>query len=131
MSSNNTQLSNPEIYNVDKMRFSIAQKCEMKQENGPTIKYHRIPINTENDDGSFGELVFSTTELFSFGVSENKNESGKVTGYTLPLCLWNKEGASKSEKAFSDLLVRVCDRVKDHLILDDVRRSIGQKDLER
>jgi hypothetical protein len=131
MSANNTQLSNPETYNVDKMRFSIAQKCEMKPENGPSIKYHRIPISTENEDGSFGEFVLSTTELFSFGVSENKNDSGKVTGYTLPLCLWNKEGASKAEKSFSDLLVRVCDRVKDHLILDDVRRSIGQKDLER
>ena len=131
MSANNTQLSNPEIYNVDKMRFSIAQKCEMKPENGPPIKYYRIPISTENDDGSCGEFVLPTSELFSFGVSENKNDSGKVTGYTLPLCLWNKEGASKTEKAFSDLLMRVCERVKDHLIINDVRRSIGRPDLEK
>jgi hypothetical protein len=131
MSANNTQLSNPETYDVSKIRFANAQKCEMKPENGPVIKYYRIPISTENDDGSFGEFVLSTSELFSFGVSENKNDSGKVTGYTLPLCLWNKEGASKAEKALSDLLSRICERVKDHLIQDEVRRSIAKKDLER
>ena len=126
-----TCLSNPESYNVTKMRFGNAQKNELKQENGPVIKYFRIPVNTLNDDGSIGELVFETTELFSFGVSVNKNDADKITGYTLPLCLWNKDGASKAEKAFSDLLEKIVERCKDHLLQDDVRKSIGQPDLER
>ena len=127
-----TQLSNPESYDMSKMRFATTQKCEMKPKNGPPIKYYRIPISTENDDGSFGELVFTTTELFSFGVSENKSaESGDITGYTLPLCLWNKEGASKSEMMFSDLLYKICERVKDHLVQDEVRRSFLKPKLER
>lgn len=126
-----TCLSIPESYNVAKMRFGNAQKNELKQENGPVIKYFRIPVSTVNEDGSVGELVFETTELFSFGVSVNKNDSDKITGYTLPLCLWNKDGASKAEKAFSDLLEKIVERCKDHLLLDEVRKSIGQPDLER
>ena len=126
-----TYLSNPESYNVVKMRFGNAQKNELKQDNGPVIKYFRIPVSTVNADGTIGELVFETTELFSFGVSVNKNDSDKITGYTLPLCLWNKDGASKAEKTFSDLLEKIVERCKDHLLQDDVRKSIGQPDLER
>lgn len=126
-----TCLSNPESYNVAKMRFGNAQKNELKQENGPVIKYFRVPVSTVNEDGSIGELVFETTELFSFGVSVNKNDSDKITGYTLPLCLWNKDGASRAEKAFSDLLEKIVERCKDHLLQDEVRKSIGQPDLER
>jgi len=126
-----TCLSNPESYNVTKMRFGNAQKNELKQDNGPVIKYFRIPVSTVNADGGVGELVFETTELFSFGVSVNKNDSDKITGYTLPLCLWNKDGASRAEKTFSDLLEKIVERCKDHLLQDDVRKSIGQPDLER
>jgi hypothetical protein len=99
---------------------------------GPAIKYYRIPISTLNKDGSLGELVFQTEELFSFGVSENKDQAtGKVNGYTLPLCMWNKDAPTENEKAFTQILEDVVEKCKDHLILDETKDEICKYTLER
>jgi hypothetical protein len=99
---------------------------------GPAIKYYRIPISTLNRDGSLGELVFQTEELFSFGVSENKDQAtGKVNGYTLPLCMWNKDAPTDNEKAFTQILEDVVEKCKDHLILDETKDEICKYTLER
>jgi hypothetical protein len=99
---------------------------------GPAIKYYRIPISTLNKDGSLGELVFQTEELFSFGVSENKDQAtGKVNGYTLPLCMWNKDAPTDNEKAFTQILEDVVEKCKDHLILDETKDEICKYTLER
>jgi hypothetical protein len=130
--SSNTCLSNPKTYDVSNMRFANAVKTELKEEGGPSIKFSRIPISTMNPDGSVGELVLETTELFSFGVSENKDKATKATtGYTLPLCLWNKEGPSEAEKALSDLILRIVEKCKDHLVVPEIKKSIGKASLVR
>jgi hypothetical protein len=99
---------------------------------GPAIKYYRIPVSTMNKDGTLGELVFQTEELFSFGVSENKDsETGKVNGYTLPLCMWNKDAPTDAEKAFTHVLEEVVEKCKDHLLLDRTKDEIGKYELER
>ena len=129
----NTQLSSPETYNVSKMIFSKPLKGASKTKDGePSIKFSRIMINTQNDDGSIGELVFPTTRLFSFGVSTNTNpDTGSISGYTLPLCLWSKEGATPQEKAFSNKLEELVEKCKDHLLLDSTKEDIEKYDLER
>jgi hypothetical protein len=129
----NTQLSSSDNYNVDKMVFSKAIKGSSKSKDGePQIKFSRIMINTQNDDGSIGELIFPTTRLFSFGVSTNTNpDTGMVNGYTLPLCLWNKDGASPQEKAFSNKLEEIVEKCKDHLLLDSTKDETEKYDLER
>ena len=129
----NTQLSSPETYDVSKMVFSKAIKGANKVSEGePQIKFSRIMVNTKNDDGSLGELVFSTTELFSFGVSTNTNQdTGKVNGYSLPICLWNKDAPTSQEKAFSSKLEEVVEKCKDHLLLDSTKEETEKYDLER
>ena len=129
----NTQLSNPETYDVNKMVFSKAIKGAAKTGEGePQIKFSRIMINTQNDDGSIGELVFPTTELFSFGVSTNTSQdTGKVNGYSLPLCLWNKDAPTAREKAFSSKLEDVVEKCKDHLLLASTKDETEKYDLER
>jgi hypothetical protein len=96
----------------------------------PKIEFKRINITTRNEDGSTGELILPTSRLFSFGVSENTSqETGKVNGYTFPLCLWNRDGPSDEEKEWTDLFDRVVDRCVDHLI--ENREEIEMFELSR
>ena len=115
------------------MIFSKPVKGETKPKNGePPIKFCRIMISTKNDDGSVGELIFPTTELFSFGVSVNTSqETGNATGYSLPLCLWNKDNPTAQEKAFSSKLEEVVEECKNHLLLDQTKEDIEKYELER
>jgi hypothetical protein len=129
----NTQLSSTETYDVSRMVFSKAVKGAAKTGEGePQIKFSRIMISTKNEDGSIGELVFPTTEVFSFGVSTNTSQdTGKVNGYSLPLCLWNKDAPTDQEKAFSSKLEEVVERCKDHLLLPETKDETEKYDLER
>lgn len=129
----NTQLSSSTSYNVANMRFGkVIVGSAGAPGSGPAIKYYRIPVNTLNSDGTIGELVFQTEELFSFGVSENKDQNtGKVNGYTLPLCMWNKDAPTDAEKAFTRVLEEVVEKCKDHLLLEETKDEIGKYELER
>lgn len=129
-----TQLSTPATYDISNMIFGKAIAGSAGPANGssPPIKYFRIPISTTNPDGSVGELVFQTEKLFSFGVSKNTDQNtGKVIGYTLPLCLWNKDGASEDEKAFSSVLEHIVEKCKDHLLLEPTKVEIKKFNLKR
>jgi hypothetical protein len=130
----NTQLSPPETYDVNRLVFSKAVKGSAKvAEGSPEIKFSRINILTQNDDGSIGELVLPTTELFSFGVSVNTSMDGsnKISGHSLPLCLWNKDNPLPIEKAFSSKLEDIVEKCKDHLLLDSTMEEIERYELER
>jgi hypothetical protein len=94
----------------------------------PAINYKRINIQTRNEDGTSGDLILPTSKLFSFGVSENADpNTGKVNGYVMPLCLWNRDGASKEEKDWSDTFDAIVEKCKEHLV--ENREEIEQYDL--
>lgn len=125
--SDNTQLTSASGYDVKRMIFSEAQTGTIPN-SVPPINYRRINIQTRNEDGTIGDLIFPTTKLFSFGVSENTSpDTGKVNGYVMPLCLWNRDGHTKEEKEWSDTFDSVIERVKKHLI--ETREEIEQYDL--
>ena len=125
--TDNTQLTSDSGYDTKNMIFSEAQAGTIPN-SVPQINYKRINIQTRNKDGSAGELVLSTNQLFSFGVSENTNpDTGKVNGYVMPLCLWNRDGASKEEKEWSDTFDAIVERCKSHLV--EKREDIEQYDL--
>lgn len=124
-SERNNQLTQVSEYDVQKMIFSEPQSNSIPN---TTISYKRINISTLNSDGSIGDLILPTERSFCFGVSENKNiETQKVNGHVLPLCLWNKEGASAQEKAWTDTFDRIVEQCKSHLI--ENREEIEQYDL--
>ena len=51
-----------------------------------------IKIQTKYDNDKPGPLVIETPFLFSFGVNERKSqETDELVGYTLPVCLWEKD----------------------------------------
>ena len=124
-----TQLISADSYNVNDMTFSKPEVGTVPSNGGPQISYKRVMIGTKNPDGTEGELIIPTEELFTFGVSENLNqETGKVNGYVLPLCLYNKNGATPGEEAFVNTFNNIVNRVKKYLI--DNKEELGQYDLE-
>lgn len=123
----NTQLRSAKGYNIENMTFSkvLIQKIG---DTGMTSK--RINIGTKNDDGTEGELVFITEKLFSFGVSENTDQkTNDVNGYTMPICLHSKDGATPDELAFTDVFNSIVEKCKDYLM--DNKKELKMKDLER
>lgn len=123
-----SQLVNPKSYNPKKsMIFSEPVKGNIP--NSP-IEFKRIMISTRNEDGTVGELIVPTERLFSFGVSENTSpESSKVTGYTMALCLYNRNGPTDEERAWVENHKRIVDVCIDHLL--DVRDEIDQFELKK
>lgn len=124
-SERSNQLTSVSDYDVKRMIFSEPQAGSVP--NTPIV-YKRIAISTLNKDGTTGDLILPTEQLFSFGVSENTNpETKKVNGHVLSLCLWNKSGATSGEKAWTDTFDRVVEHCKKHVI--DNREELEQYDL--
>jgi hypothetical protein len=126
----NTQLTPAEGYNPkERMIFSEPIPGEIP-DSKPKIEFKRINISTRNEDGSEGELIIPTERLYSFGVSENTSqETGKITGYTYPLCLWNRDGATRKEKTWTDTFNAIVDTCIDHLV--ENREEIDMFELTR
>lgn len=129
MSNDNTQITPIQGYDTTRIVFSEPVSGTIP-DSKPKIEFKRINISTKNEDGSTGELILPTTRLFSFGVSENTSqETGKVNGYTFPVCLWNKDGPSDEEKQWTDLFDKIVDRCIDHLV--ENREEIEMFELSR
>jgi hypothetical protein len=126
----NTQLTPAEGYNPkERMIFSAPIAGEIP-DSKPKIEFKRINITTLNEDGSEGELIIPTERLYSFGVSENTSqETGKITGYTFPLCLWSRDGATREEKTWTDTFNAIVDCCIDHLV--ENREEVDMFELTR
>lgn len=114
MSTN--QLTTADGYNVKNMKFS-APIPGVIPNSQPPIGYRRISISTKYPDGTVGDLILGTEELFSFGVSENKElGTQKVNGYSLPLCMYNRDGPTPSQLAWVTTFDKIVDRIKKYLV---------------
>jgi len=132
MSENNTQLTPVKGYDTKRMIFSDPQKGTIPNS---TISYQRIGISTLNEDGSTGDLVLPTTELFSFGVSENKDmaDPTKINGYVLPICLWSRDGPTDEEKQWTETFNTIVDSCKEHILQnkEELELDIVPSDLRK
>ena len=70
------QLSSYENLTKDNIIFKEAKEFKV---NDSKIKYKRIPIEIKYSNGKKGPLVIETPFLFSFGVSEKKNQETHLT----------------------------------------------------
>ena len=97
------QLSSYDQITPENIIFNEAKEFKVKDSK---IKYKRIPIEVKYPNGKKGALVIETPLLFSFGLNEKKNqETGKLVGYSLPVCLWSKDlSPNAKEKAFFDVI---------------------------
>ena len=108
------QLSSYDRLTPENIIFNEAKEFKVKDSK---IKYKRIPIEVKYPNGKKGSLVIETPLLFSFGVSEKKNqETGKLVGYSIPVCLWGKDSEpNEKEKAFFDTLNNIREICCRHL----------------
>ena len=68
-------------------------------------------------NGKTTPLLVETPFLFSFGINERKDEeTNKVSGYSIPVCLWKKNAEpNKKERNFFNIINKVQDLCRDHL----------------
>jgi hypothetical protein len=122
-----TQLTSPKNYDANNMIFLDPTSGSIPNS---TSSFSRVAIKTKYPDGTTGDLILPTERLFSFGVSENKSpETGKATGWSFPLCLHNKDGASKEELEFTETFDKIINRCIDYLL--DNREELDLLELTR
>jgi hypothetical protein len=122
----NTRLTSLDEFNPNNVVFGVP----MPETNKSGVKSYVIRLGIKNPDGTVGDLVLDHEKVFSYGVSENLDkETGTLTGYVLPLCLWNRSGPTEYEvdwiKMVEDQLVHA---VKAHLV--ENREQVGEYTLE-
>jgi len=128
MAFDNTQLTNiTKKFDTKNLIFGKPRDGSIPNS---TVVFKRIPIGVRNTDGSLGELVIPTTDnLYSFGLSPNTNmQTGKTDGYTLSLCLWNKDTPTDEQKEWVENFTKIIDSIKDYLLSH--RDDFGKYELE-
>ena len=100
-----------------KIVFHTAKKHKVPNSK---IKYQRIKIERKFPNGKLTPLVVVTPFLLSFGIKERKDqEINKVSGYSIPVCLWKKEAEpNQKETNFFNIVNKVQDLCRDHLSCD-------------
>ena len=108
------ELSSYKNITPENIHFNEAQDFKIKDSK---LSYKRIPIVIKYGGKKRGPLVVETPFLFSFGVSKNlEKKSGKLTGYSIPICLWSKNTSPTSkQKEFFDTINLLIDLSKKHL----------------
>ena len=108
------QLTSYDSLTPDNIIFNEAKVYKVKDSK---IKYKRIPIEVKYQNGKKGALIIETPFLFSFGVSEKKNqETNKLVGYSIPICLWAKDSEPDlQEKAFFEAINNITTICQQHL----------------
>lgn len=138
-------LSKDEIYEYVNEKGQIVEYdlnrlvfCETKAEkipapanaSGPPLINYRINLQDRRPDGVLQDLIVRTEELFTYGISESVDQkTGELNGYSLPIPMWNQDGATPSQKYITDFFDKLLlTRIKEHLV--EVRKTFKQPDLE-
>jgi hypothetical protein len=133
MNSMNTQLT--EIDTLDVKNIIFSDPVHSTIDGKPPINYKRIMISIKNPDGTTGDLICKTTKCFSFGVSENQSlETKEVSGYSLPICLYSRDGASSEEKQWVESFNAIIEHIKTHILAhkDDIEKyDLESSDLKK
>ena len=108
------QLSSFENITEDNILFQTVKKHKVPNSK---IKYERIKIERKLTNGKTTPLVVETPFLFSFGISERKDqETNKINGYSIPVCLWKKDTEpNQKESNFLNIINKVFELCQDHL----------------
>ena len=108
------QLSSFENITEDNIVFQTAKKYKVPNSK---IRYEGIKIERKLPNGKTTPLIVETPFLFSFGITERKDqETNKVNGYSIPVCLWKKDAEpNEKETNFLNIINKVFDLCQDHL----------------
>lgn len=127
MSFDSTQITSATGYNTTNIVYGKPRDGNIP---GSSVTFKRIQMGTRNPDGTLGELILSTSRLFSFGLSPSVNmTTGKTDGHTLAMCLTNMDAPTQEEKAFLDTFNKICDHAVDYILQH--RDDVGKYELEK
>lgn len=130
--SKQNQLHEVENYNVDNVFFGEPDAYSIPGDK--PINFHRINIYTKNQTsdgkltGSVGDLILKFPKMFSFGVSANKDDNEKLTGHSVSLCMWSKDGVSENELKSTELLEKLIQKCKDKIM--SVKKELKKPKME-
>lgn len=117
---------------TDVNQFNTSNLVFSKPDGGniDKIKFKRIRVATRYPDGTVGDLIIATPPgLHCFGLQESRDlGSNAVNGYSLPLCLWNRNGPTDDERKFTDTFSAIADHCKKYLL--EHRDEIEKYDLD-
>lgn len=119
-----TRLSSIENFNTESIIFSDAKETAIPGS-------FRITIGVQHKDGAIGPLIFSTDNLYSFGIQENKSldKPIRTTGYSIPLCLWSRDGPTEYQENFISTIEQVSEHIKKYILKPDVKKALKKYDL--
>lgn len=119
------QLSDIFAFNAENISLSPAKETTIPGS-------YRITIGTQYPNKTHGPLVICTDSVYSFGIQENLSleKPPRVTGYSIPLCLWNKEGPTEYQLQFIRTIESITDYIKAYLLKNEIKKSIKKYDLE-
>ena len=121
------RLTNSSDVKVENILFG---KVEVGKVPGTNMSYKRIPITITHRGGLYGPLFIKTEQCFSFGVQENVSpDTGKVNGWTLPIVMYNKDGATEKQLKWVEKFNEIIARCKDYVI--ENKEEVDRYDLER
>lgn len=118
------RLSTIENFDTEKIIFSDAKETSIPGS-------YRITIGVQHKDASTGPLIFSTDNVYSFGVQENTSldKPIRTTGYSIPICLWNRDGPTKYQENFISTIDKVSEYIKKYMLKTEVKKSVKKYDL--
>jgi hypothetical protein len=116
MSFDNTQLTTLNHFKTQNIIFG-------KLRDGTT---KRIPIGVKNPDGTTGEFVLETLDLYSFGLQQNMKYKTKEPdgSYSLVMCLYNKDAPTDEQKKWVETFNDIVEYIKHYII--EQKASIGK-----
>ncbi len=118
-------------YDIRRLHFQnvAEEKVPTANPNGPPMVNYRMSIQDKRADGRLQDLLIRF-DSFTYGVSESVNQvTNELNGYTLPMPMWDQEGATPIQKYLTDLLeIEILGAIKEQLVA--VGKSFGQSDLD-
>ena len=110
-----TQLTIMHNFNVERIIMGEPQK---KTIPNSSLGYIKLPISVVNTDETVGDFIALTPRLFSFGVQENFDfaKPTQLNGYSLPLCMWSRDGPTEEEREWTDKFTEICNYIKKYIV---------------
>ena len=101
MSHKKTCLSDIYTFDCNNIVFNSIENGKI---NNTNLNFKRININVLNKDGTVGDLIFKTEDVFCFGITKNKLNSDC---HNVGICLYNREPTEKQKlfvKKFNEII---------------------------
>lgn len=117
-------------YDLNRLVVSDAAEEKIPSQAEQKMTGFRMKVFDKRPDGKLQDFLLRTEELGSGGVKESHDQStGEMNGYSLPLYMWNQEGATPTQKAITDFLEKkLLPNIKEKIV--EKRDTFRQPDLE-